>query len=237
MNLARNIIDKQVSQLLDVAFSKEKTNSKAKIRILYTIAFDNKEVSKSIELNILGEFIANIHSEYTKYYNDWLQSYLKLSLSTCDNLMTSSLRLFFPFKDEYGYFSWCMLTVFPTLHNDTICLNKQITYLSKRFQIVFLPGEIWCKGNIEWNLTKQLHHKYKDQKCFKFTKNQQIIMDLYILNPDYTQHEIAEILDKSKNTIAVQCKQIVKKSSDYYSIKFKNTKAVVNHLSKSNHLL
>ena len=123
MNLARNIIDKQVSQLLDVAFSKEKTNSKVKIRILYTNAFDNKEVSKSIELKILGEFIANIHSEYTKYYIDWLQSYLKLSLSTCDNLMTSSLRLFFPFKDEYGYY---VPNIYLCVDYPNLCITDKI---------------------------------------------------------------------------------------------------------------
>ena len=234
MIIARNRIDKQVSQLLELAFSKEKPNSEDRIRIIYTIVFDSKEIRQTKDFKILADFIANIHSEYTKYYIDWLLAYLKLSFSIGDILMTSSLRLFFPFKDEHGYFSWCMLTVFPTQQNRILCLNKQITYLSKRFQIVFLPGEIWCRGNIEWEQTKQLHQKYKNHNKFEFTKCQQKIIELYKVNPNYTQHEIAELLDKSKNTIAVQCKQIVKKSTEYYGIKFKNTKSLINHLKETN---
>jgi DNA-binding CsgD family transcriptional regulator len=237
MNLASNKIERQLSQFLEMAFSKENSNPKAEIKLIYTKVFDNKEAKKSIDYRILGEFIANIHSEYTKYYIDWMLAFIKLSNSIGDNLMTSSLRLFFPFKDENGYFSWCMLTVFPSQNKDIICLNQQITYLSKRFQIIFLPGEIWCRGNIDWDQTKQLHQKYKNQNKFKFTKNQQRIIELYTLNPEYTQNEIAEILNKSKNTIAVQCKQIVKKSTEYYGIKFKNTKSLVNHLKESNQLL
>ncbi len=224
------------SHFIKQAFSDEIYFEQNNIKIVYRSPhLDNnqREMQSLADKISHRDFIGYIHSEYTKYYLEWMLAYMKLCIVGNESIYDSSLRLFFPFKDNFGYFTWSMLKVSPHRQNEFIVLTKEIIYLSKRYQVNFLPGEIWVNDSIDWTLTNSIHQKYRDQKGLKFTKNQKLIIELNYKNPDLTHLDLANMLGKSKNTIDVQCKQIVKKASEHYGIKFKNTRAFINYLKES----
>lgn len=181
------------------------------------------------------------HPDYLVELLRWAETtfrYVATELKASQNFkpMEQHYRVTVPMKMKDGKYHWMLQDTSPLQFDK----NNNVVTVMNTFTMVrpFITGEkIPLMGTlyddnfdqIEWN--QSFWKMFFLHKPFDLTPEQNKIIEVLTLNSDLTNSEIAEKLNKKKNTIDIQNKQILERARESFKYEtFENVREVVDFL-------
>lgn len=216
----------------------------------FALVYDLKNVVVSFHFNTekflsykgvfdLNKFFMLVHPDFMELYIKWGQaiySYLMQQQHTTLEPLNQCTRVTIPLKLSDGQYHWVLQEALPLeidAENNLVSHLNIYTVLHpmEKGEKVVISHRLFNNGFEEKEWTKLVWKDFFTQRPFELTPEMQKIVRLLNDNLELSNTEIAAFLNKQKNTIDVQNKQILMRARESFpSHAFGNIKDVVRFL-------